>query len=115
MSQLPKDPAILHAARALIADPTHWTQQSFARDAKGLDIGFLHPIATRFCGIGALYRVCNGLTEVAMQLVFYLNNIANNHYGKKMLTLNDNFDHAAVLDVYDKAIEGYDQWRQDHE
>jgi hypothetical protein len=47
MNKTPKD--VLVAARALIADPAHWTQGSYARDAAGHRVGENSAEATCWC------------------------------------------------------------------
>lgn len=52
--------AALIAARALIADPKHWTRKTGARDRNGAAVPPCLPEACSFCAIGALDRVCTG-------------------------------------------------------
>lgn len=46
----------LTAARAIIADPAHWTQHAHARDAAGEPVTLDAPNATCFCLDGALAK-----------------------------------------------------------
>jgi hypothetical protein len=41
----------------LFADPTRWTQNSFARNAAGLPCYLLHTEATCFCFLGGMKRI----------------------------------------------------------
>ena len=48
---------LLRAARALIADPDHWTTGCAARDVHGRSVMPESPKAIRFSGFGALSRL----------------------------------------------------------
>lgn len=98
---------ILKRARALIADPAHWTQRTLARDEKGVPMPFWDQRAVSWCMIGAVDK-CGGLAsgwivEIAWQ---YVNSaivemgLTRNSVGQ----LNDTTDHATVLAVLDRAI-----------
>jgi hypothetical protein len=52
-----KTSEMLERAKALIADPEHWTKGTLARDAKGNYANYNGPEATCFCMRGALCRV----------------------------------------------------------
>lgn len=48
---------LLRSARALIADPDHWTADCAARDVHGQSAMPERPEAVRFSGFGALVRL----------------------------------------------------------
>lgn len=53
---MPAISEILIGARALIADPAHWTQEVHARDKNGMPVVPTDPDATCFCADGALVK-----------------------------------------------------------
>lgn len=53
-------PEVLRAAADLIAKPGAWTQDAFARTAKGSPIGPEEQPAVCWCASGALMKVCGG-------------------------------------------------------
>lgn len=55
---------MLRTARALITDPTHWTQHSLACDRHGCAVQPHHPSAQAFCAYGALLRISFGTVPV---------------------------------------------------
>ena len=54
---------VLHGARDLIADPTHWTQGKFARDKYSHEVDVFDPRADKFCLYGALDRAAATSTD----------------------------------------------------
>jgi len=88
----------LVAARALIADPERWTQGAWARDEEGGPVGTLSPAAVCFCAQGALVHVSRSGHERALEAL----SVAA---GRRPTVVNDFDGHAAVLEMYDRAIE----------
>jgi hypothetical protein len=102
---------VLKAARALIADPKHWTQGELARDADGNPEDEYQPEAVCFCSVGALMRaarvVGDDLNEARFGAFTQVGNITLDLRGLTIVEFNDAEDttHADVLAVFDKAIE----------
>ena len=99
----------LQAARALIADPAHWTQDAFARDANQRPVGFNDTTAVCWCGSAALDHVVPNLVN-QYNLTLYINQVvARLHPGlSSLVEVNDILSHAHVIAVYDAAIDGFD-------
>jgi hypothetical protein len=107
----------LTKARALIADPTHWTEGTFARKSDGIETGWLDPEACCFCAEGAIMKAC----EVTFQSPNRMNYTAYreamdflqyNHVQKQaglptemVPAINDDLGHEAVIKLFDKGIE----------
>lgn len=94
---------ILVAARALIADPARWTQMANARSVRGRSVLIKSPSAVAFCALGACYRVAP--LHSTAEAVWALDSAAESAGQYSTLYLNDNADHAAVLRMFDLAIE----------
>ena len=97
-----KTSEILIAARDLIADPARWTQFSAARDAKNRPVEPFDLNAVCFCATGATsyiaedqYVSADRLLGIAARDLFELD------YAEDV---NDNLGHAAVMQMYAKAI-----------
>ena len=90
---------ILRAARELISDPAKWTQGAYARDEKGFQLCTGYDTgATCWCAIGALEHIYASMSE--LEAIRYLT-LAVSEWPAKV---NDHKGHAAVLDMYDRAI-----------
>lgn len=87
----------LKAARELIADVQHWTIGAPARDAYGASVAGVSKRAVCWCTIGALVRV-EGAWGPAQD---FLREVAG---GASLVTVNDRDGHAAVLNLFDRAI-----------
>lgn len=88
----------LRAARDLIADPTRWTQGSFARDADGDPCGSRHPAACQWCLEGALVKVgARFAAETYLYRALPKGEDDAAHY-------NDNRQHRTIIRLLDKAI-----------
>jgi hypothetical protein len=106
----------LTKARALIADPAHWTEGALARKSDGTEIGWLDPEACCFCGEGAIMKACeasfNGEStnyrayRAAMEFL-QLGNVQElaGLPPHMVPTINDDLGHEAVLKLFDKGIE----------
>jgi hypothetical protein len=107
MNQLTID---LVAARVMIRTPETWTTGYYAIDPAGLPIHPSEPLACRFCAFGAAQRVtqCRNLTPATPRYVRVraaLNTSASALFSMHMNEVNEKLGHAAVLSVYDAAIE----------
>ncbi len=91
--------ALLRAARQRIADPKHWTQGAFARDAKGRSVEPRSDAAVCWCALGALDAVSPSFdSETKWAAHLYL--------GVDILAVNDSNagTHGKVLAYYDRII-----------
>lgn len=109
------DLQVLEKARALIADPRHWTQGAYARDKWSREVHVEDGRAVKFCAMGAYWRCATQLRQWgACQWL----RLAGSDFGALTLAndgvMNEWDDapdltrkqaHAAVLAIYDKAIE----------
>jgi hypothetical protein len=95
---------LLIQAKALIADPEHWTQGVYARVSKdGEGVSSNIPEATCFCSLGALHR----LTKDPSTFKSY--GTAKRYLSKAMGHqsvggFNDTHPHAEVMMAWDDAI-----------
>lgn len=94
---------ILIKARELIADVKHWTRQTFARDKFNLPIGTSHPEATCFCGMGAVRRCGGNMAKADRAIDALIDAVGGDR--ERLLRVNDYHGHAAILKVFDMAIE----------
>jgi hypothetical protein len=92
--------AIGRAARALIADPAHWTSRALARDGIGDPVPPQWNTAVSFCALGAVSRVTNGNEHETQEFFRHLYRFTTLH----IAIVNDRCGHAAVLDLFDRAI-----------
>lgn len=66
---------LLRHAKAIIADPHHWTKGTYAKDKYGSEISYGATTATCFCASGAVRRAAQDgeyhtdIREVAFQLL----------------------------------------------
>jgi hypothetical protein len=92
---------VLTKARALIADPAHWTAGAYARDDKGNKVGVDAEGACAFCAVGALVRVTTWYGDYTEAY-----DLLSRNSGKvpRVADLNDIHGHEAVLAMYDAAI-----------
>lgn len=91
---------VLRWARDLIADPERWCQGALAENAECEPVDYDSPDACRWCALGAVYRA-SPKTPDGDAAIFYLHDAAR---PRGLIDANDNQDHAAVLDLYDRAI-----------
>jgi hypothetical protein len=99
-----KTSEILAMARALIANEKHWCQGSYAARASGGFTDALDPEATQWCALGACIKVTGGMEgrwNMARNALY-----AARRAGElSVVRVNDKLGHAAVMHLYDKAIE----------
>jgi len=118
---------LLQQARALIAEPEHWTQNTIARDKDGYPLPANHSRAVAFCAMGALLQVdgkefpdcispavdaamdaLNRTLDLGELSIRVMPNVLASytvHGGRNFTILNDFGTHAEVLAMFDKAIE----------
>ena len=93
---------ILIAARDLIADPARWTRASFARNIEGKPVSAKSKTAVCWCAMGALKRVCPPERFVCTDGWLYRAGVEL--FDKQDVAVNDELGHAAVMQMYAKAI-----------
>ena len=101
---------VLINARALIADPAHWTRGTIARTANGRKVEWHDQSATKWCAMGAMYRAAYDLVGDQKQAVRIGNDLANSIRPRRWLhgglpLINDVRGHTVVLAVFDKALQ----------
>jgi hypothetical protein len=99
---------VLIKARALIADPDHWTRNVLARNAAGYSVHWCDPSATKWCAVGAIYRstyeIVGNKQEATRIGKEVAKGIAPIWFGRSLMTVNDVRGHAAVLSRFDRAL-----------
>lgn len=94
---------ILQMARALIADPAHWTQGPSARDAQGKPVHWSAWNAVAWCLTGAICKV--GLEAYPSPTMAALNAVlVERGEEPSPAKFNDSHSHAEVLALVDEAI-----------
>ena len=102
-----KPSELLTKAKAVIADPKHWAQGFYAKDAKGQTLLPCNPDAVCWCSVGALEKVAYeedtySTRFAATKCLFEV----SAEYGYSGITdFNDNSSHKAVMKAWDRAIE----------
>ena len=99
---------VLINARALVADPAHWTRRTFARTADGHAIAWYDHSATKWCATGAIYRAAYDLVGDPNEAVRIGHLVVKSVSPGRWLpvaSINDVLGHAAVLAAFDKALE----------
>ena len=116
-------PNFLAAARALIADPTHWCIGACARDQDGVSVASTDEKAVSWCARGALERITYGMvgdgtyddvngritdeTRIRTQaeaLAVLARVGTDRHCGRKLSIINDSLGHDAIIEMYDIAL-----------
>lgn len=93
---------VLKRAREMITDVNRWTTHAAARRADGSRTCSACDDAVQFCGAGSLWRAANEL-GVDGPTVAELSSFLSSD-GLSLVVVNDNQGHAAVLEMYDRAI-----------
>lgn len=106
---------VLTRARALVADPGHWTKRAYARNATGDDVDPLDKDATAFCMFGAMCRAAGMSSGSTMLDLFEIPGlrelervaqIAGGAGASDITRFNDFVaTHKDVLAAFDVAIE----------
>lgn len=97
-----QDADILRRARARIEDPSRWTRGYSARDSKGAAVDAASEMAVAWCAYGAC--TAEGGDEGDAVAERWLVPAAGS-VGQMPSTLNDDWGHTAVLQMFDRAIE----------
>jgi len=100
---------ILSLAFSLIEKEENRCIGVYAMDERGNYVRPQSREAVKFCSIGALHKAffLLGSSNLDRNYAFRkINNASHYLYGDNMLTVNDNFGHKAVCDVYREAIKG---------
>lgn len=101
---------VLINARALIANTTHWTSASLARTADNYRVDWYDRSATKWCAQGAIYRAAYDLVGDQKEAMRIGNEVTKRVCPPGWLrgglpAINDARGHAAVLAVFDKALQ----------
>ena len=101
-----KPSELLVKAKAVIADPKHWTQGQYAKDVKGYSTGPSTPDAVCWCSLGALDKVAHEENTYSTHLTTagYLAVVADECGYSGIPDFNDNSSHETVMKAWDKAI-----------
>lgn len=100
---------ILIGARALIAEPEHWTKGSFAKDSQGVECNVRATAAYCWCAEGAIAKAsiesASGLTDRG-QAFNALERTTLHWETHSIACFNDdpNTTHAMVIDAFDLTI-----------
>ena len=99
---------VLINARALIADPAHWTRSFLACNAAGHPVHWCDPSATTWCAMGAIYRGAYEIvgnkkeaTRIGREVA---RRVASIWFCRSLIVLNDVRGHAAVLAKFDRVL-----------
>ena len=101
---------VLINARALIADPAHWTRCTLACTEDDRVVDWYDRSATKWCAQGAIYRAAYHLVGDRKEATRIGKEVAKSICPRRWLfgslaTFNDGRGHAAVLAVFDKALQ----------
>ena len=101
---------VLINARALIADPAHWTSGFLACTAAGHNVHWSDHSATKWCAMGAIYRTAYDLVGDPREATRIGNEVAKSvcptrWFRGGLPAINDVRGHAAVLAIFDKALQ----------
>lgn len=109
---------VLREAYEMIRDESAWCTGTLAKNARGLDVAPHDPQATRHCAMGAVHAARYGRPWVTDEVsafgreVLALENAARSLFPEyadlpdmqSVVKINDEHGHAAVLQVFEKAI-----------
>ena len=101
-----KPSELLTKAKAVIADPKHWTQGWYAKDAEGQSVGPRKSYAVCWCSLGALDKIAHEENTYSTHSTAagYLDVAADECGYSGIPDFNDNSSHEAVMRAWDKAI-----------
>ena len=102
-----KPSELLTKAKALIADPEHWTKGWYAHNAEGQDVGPAEPDAVCWCSLGALEKVAHEehTCGACLAATRYLAKVSDECGYSGIPYFNDNSSHETVMKAWDRAIE----------
>lgn len=103
---------LLEAGRAIIADPAHWAQDTFAYDADGKEVWSTSPTAVCWCSVGVLHKVVSDVQtpspldgDLRCEAEHMLSRASRKDGANQSIAwFNDSHTHAEVLAVWDIAI-----------
>jgi len=99
---------VLMNARALIADPNHWTRRLLACTETGHPAAWYEPSAAKWCAMGAIYRGAYELVgdrdEAARVGTKVARSISPLRLCGGLMIMNDARGHAAILARFDRAL-----------
>jgi hypothetical protein len=95
---------LLLNARALIADPAHWTRGVLACTGNGRPVMWHDREACRWCALGAIQRAASDLLGDEKQSMRVADEVINSWFPRNLSAVNDTQGHAAVLELFDKAL-----------
>ena len=101
---------VLINARTLIANPAHWTNGTLARTADDHYVDWYDRSAAKWCAQGAIYRAAYDLVGDQKEATRIGDEAAKSIYRPcwrfaSLHNINDRQGHAAVLAVFDKALQ----------
>jgi hypothetical protein len=103
---------VLINARALIADRMHWTSGTLACTSDGQPVAWDDRLASQWCAQGAIYRAACDLVgdpkeamHISAPLINSICPLGSSLLRGHLTTINDRWGHAAVLALFDKALE----------
>ena len=101
-----KPSELLIKAKAVIADPKHWTQDWYAKDAEGQPVGPRKSYAVCWCSLGAFGKVAHEENTYAARFAAagYLDVVVDEYGYSDVSDFNDNSSHETVMRAWDKAI-----------
>jgi hypothetical protein len=101
----PLNRTIVERARALIANEKDWCRGVLARDHLGDAVDPTDPNASRRCAYGALVAAAYELVrDVSEAHNLAVGAARANCCCSSLIGINDHFGHAAVLELFDKAL-----------
>lgn len=109
----------LRKARSLIADPAHWCQGAYSRNADGTPPDFKtalrgHKGQTSYCAVGCIICACEEMNRDdgeyynLLSLIVKLNDLTSTGAYSNTITRFNDFSerkHLEVLELFDNAIE----------
>ena len=99
---------VLINARALIADPAHWTRSFLACNATGHPVAWYDPAAAKWCAMGAIYRGASELVGDPDEATRIGKGVAKSvsplWLCGGLMIVNDARGHAVILARFDKAL-----------
>ena len=102
---------MLSDAQELIRDPQNWCQFAEARNADGREVQFDYKSACQWCAFGATDFAGRGhADETALRAMRALRDASDPWFdtfpeGVSPEAVNDNCGHAAVMEMFDRAIQ----------
>lgn len=106
---------ILRETRSLIAHPSHWTKEQWAKDDDGRSVKGTDPGASCWCLGGAMWAVTKdpGFEETEAPYLYdealEAWAILRHEAGEDPIEFNDDHSHREVLDLLDRAIREAEQ------